>query len=363
MPKTIRKLSKGIYQDRYGIRAVVDIAAGRDEKRYSEGTPLPEMKQWRETTIVRLRALARRKPSRAGTLKLDATRYLALPQIKALASWKARRSELEAWTAELGDRQRGSISEADVRAVVAKWRSVDGGRVIGERGASPGPRAYSLRTCEHRVATLRHLFHTLDGEDVITPCDAVTFDLPTTRPVLVAPSVIRRVVERLIDADGSTHFPETAARHAVLASTGARPAELMRAKAQTDVNLRARIWAVRTAKGGEARILYLNDDAVAAWKYFIKIGAEGSYDTSTHAKRLYAAGWPKGVRPYNTRATFGMEVSRRGHDLHDIKDLLGHASVKTTRAFYVPAFDSRLAAASRSVGRRFRWDLGSKKRR
>lgn len=350
MPRTIRKLSKGIYLDRYGIRAVVDVAAGRDEARYHRDTPLDDVKRWREETIVRLKALARRRPSRAGTLRLDAARYLALPQIKALASWKARRSELDAWVAELRDRPRGSITEADVRAVVAKWLSVDGGRLIGSRGGAPGRRPYSVRTCEHRVATLRHLFHVLDGPDVITPCDGIAFTLPPTRPVLVTPAVIRHVFSQLVPK-----YPQTAARHAVLSSTGARAAELMRANPLLDVNLRARLWVVRTAKGGEARTLWLNDDAVAAWRYFIKVGAQGHYDTSTHAKRLYKAGWPKFVRPSNTRATFGMEVSRRGADLHDVQQLLGHRDAKTTRAFYVPPIDSRLAAAARSVGRRFRW--------
>lgn len=344
MPKTLKKLSRGIYLDRYGIRAVVDVAAGRTERRFNASTPLAEMKRWRLEEKVRLDAIARRRPSRAGTLRVDVPRYLA--QIKgqvSLGSWKSRRSEMDAWLTLYGHRPRGSLMEHDIRTAVAGWRSVDGGRVIG-RGAQQHRRPYSVRTCEHRVAALRHLFHVLDGQTIPTPCDAVTFELPQTRPVLVSPTVIRAVTAKLVHAD-------TRARFAVLAATGVRPSELMRAQPE-EVHLKERYWIVRTGKGGTRPPMWLNDDMVAAWRYFVRVKAWGAFDTSTHAKRLYRAGWPTGVRPYNTRATFGMELSRRGTDLADIQQLLGHRDAQTTRQYYVPAEDSRLAAASRSLGGR-----------
>lgn len=346
MSKTLKRISAGVYRDRYGLRAVVNVASGRVEKRFSTDTPLGEIKHWREKEKVRLDAIARRRPSRAGTLRVDVPRYLA--QIKgqvSLESWKSRRSEMDAWLALYGHRSRGSLMEADVRAAVAGWRSVEGGRVIG-RGTAQHRRPYSVRTCEHRVAALRHLFHVLDGATTPTACDALTFELPATRPVLVSPTVIRDVMATLTHAD-------TKARFAVLAATGVRPSELMRAQPE-DVHVKERYWIVRTGKGGTRPAMWLNTDMLAAWRYFIRVKAWGAFDTSTHAKRLYRAGWPKGVRPYNTRATFGMELSRRGADLADIQQLLGHRNLQTTRQYYVPAEDSRLAAASRSLTHRLR---------
>jgi integrase len=340
----VRRISAGIYRDKYGIRAIVDVAAGRKEKRFHASTPLADIKHWRNTTKGELEAQARRRPSKAGTLRVDVPRYLA--QIKgqvSAQSWKSRRSELDGWLELFGDRPRGTLTPADIRGAIARWRAIDPDRKLGRGNPC------SVRTCEHRVATLRHLFHVLDGDDTITPCDGFTFELPPTRPVLVSPNVIRDVLHKL-----TTTYPDSAARFAVLASTGVRPAELMRAE-PADVNLRERYWIVRTAKGGRRPPMWLNDDMLNAWRYFVKVAAWGPYDTSTHAKRLYAAGWPEGVRPYNTRASFGMELSRRGADLHDVQQLLGHTDAKTTRAYYVPPENSRLVAATRNVDRRFGW--------
>lgn len=335
-----RAISKGIYRDRSSLRAIVNGASGRKEKRFPLETPLADIKVWRNETKVKLDANARRAPRRTDTLRTDAAIYLKRLTIASIGS---RSSELDAWIALYGDRQRSSLTEADVRAAVAAWQ-------VGQ---------YAVRTCEHRVATLRHLFRTLDGREVITPCDGVKFTLPDTQPVYVPAETIKRVAGNLIHRD-------TQARFMVLTATGVRPSELMRAE-PSDVSLKQRLWIVRTGKGGARPAIRLNDDMLAAWKMFIHAKAWGHYDTSTHAKRLYEAGWPKAVRPYQARATFGMELSRRGADLADIQQILGHRDVKTTRAYYVPREDSRISAAIETVSGRLGWgklagDVGSRKK-
>jgi site-specific recombinase XerD len=74
----------------------------------------------------------------------------------------------------------------------------------------------------------------------------------------------------------------------VIASTGVRPAELKRAES-ADVDLERKAWIVRTAKGGEPRAFWLNDDMVAAWKPFVA-AAWGTFDGSDYVKALYATG-------------------------------------------------------------------------
>lgn len=346
-----KKLTTGIYQDAYSIRAIVNTTVGRKEKRFAHATNLADVKRWRNEQIGKFAAVRRKRPSIAGTLRADVRRYLS--QIKHLASWKSRRSELEAWLEHFGTKPRGKITSEMVRNVVAKWRTVEGGRLVG-RGKDKKRRPYGGRTCEHRVATLRHLFHVLDGFDVSTPCDDLTFELPQTQPVFVPVTTILAVAERL------KVEPKTRARFMVLAATGVRPAELMRAE-EDDLNLKARIWIVRTGKGGKRPPLYLNDEMVAALETFIAVDAWGVYDTSRHAKLLRIAGWPAGVRPYSVRGTFGMELSRRGIDLADIQQVMGHTSEKTTRTYYVPPEDSRLAAATRGLTGRLGWKPAANK--
>lgn len=340
----LKTLSTGVYRATYSIRAVVNTSVGRKEKRFPLDADLADIKRWRNEIAGKFAAVARRRKPVAhrGTLSADIRRYLKL--VQGLASWKSRRSELAAWATLFGSKRRSQITEAMVRTAVTAWRTK--GRNVGTE-AVPAWKPYAVRTCEHRVAALRHLFHTLDGADLPTPCDALTFDIPPTTPVWVPAATIRSVVDALTD-------PKAQARLMVLATTGVRPAELMRTHPE-DVDLQHGIWWIRTAKGGQRPPLHLNPEMRAAWAAYQRANAWGPYDTSTHAKALYAAGWPRAVRPYNARATFGIELSKRGADLADIQQLMGHRDQKTTRAYYVPPEQSRLAAASRSLGNRFGW--------
>ena len=79
------------------------------------------------------------------------------------------------------------------------------------------------------------------------------------------------------------------------------------------------MWLVRTAKGGAPRAFWLNDDMVAAWKAFIAADAWGAFDGSDYATALYAAGWPRDVRPYQARHSVALELGERGIDLGDVQ--------------------------------------------
>ena len=138
----------------------------------------------------------------------------------------------------------------------------------------------------------------------------------------------------------------------VIASTGVRPAELKRAE-RGDVDMERRVWAVRTAKGGAPRVFWLNDDMKAAWEAFAAADAWGHFDGSDYAKELYAAGWPKDVRPYQARHSVALELGERGIDLGDVQGWLGHKQVTTTRRHYAPVLVSRLKQASEALADRF----------
>jgi len=85
-----------------------------------------------------------------------------------------------------------------------------------------------------------------------------------------------------------------------------------------DVNLKARVWVTRDAKGGFIPGVYLNDDQLEAWKLFIQANVWGPFNHGNFGRVLRKAGWPTGVRPYNARHSTWIRASERGVDLPDI---------------------------------------------
>src|SRR3990167_3118684 len=121
----MKKLSTGVYQDSYSIRAVVHIAAGRKEKRFPHGTSLKDIKRWRNETKVKLEHLhPQRKAGAIGrwTFLADVHRYLKNLAIK---SWKSRRSELRAWAARFGTKRRSRVTQEDIEATIKAWTDTD----------------------------------------------------------------------------------------------------------------------------------------------------------------------------------------------------------------------------------------------
>jgi len=126
----------------------------------------------------------------------------------------------------------------------------------------------------------------------------------------------------------------------------------MRAK-PADIDLDARVWVPRDAKGGYCPGVYLNTDQLAAWRLFIAADAWGTYSTSQFANTIRKAGWPAGMRPYQARHNTWMRASELGVDLSDISAGAGHKDLRMTRRVYVPVINSRLQRMSETLDGRF----------
>jgi integrase len=328
-----KRIGPGIYRDAYGLSAAVKVGprdgAQQREKRFPFDTPIRDIKAWQESMRAELRVALRRPIAiTRGTLAADAQTYLA--QVKHLASYKSRVCEVDAWTALYGRLRRVQLTAEHVRKARAQWTADE----------------YPVKTINNRVQTLRHLYHVLDGRRAPTPADDVTpLPVSDSPKVLVNAKVFRTVAANLTD-------PKTRARFMVIASTGVRPAEVKRAE-PSDIDLDRRVWLVRTAKGGAPRAFWLNDDMKGAIEAFIAADAWGHFDGSDYAKELYAAGWPKDVRPYQARHSVALELGERGIDLGDVQGWLGHKHVTTTRKHYAPVLSSRLKQASERLAGRF----------
>lgn len=346
MPRSRRiRVSTGIYRDESGLAAVVKVRDIQREQRYPAGTPLEELRRWREATRIELRRLA--PAATRGTLQGDAERYLK--QIRHLTSARTRRSDLKAWTARYATLSRARITPAVVRETISAW---------SDAGVAP-------KTINNRVQTLANLYRTLDGKRTRTPCDDIApLHVPKTPPIAVDPAIIRRVERKLrqYQRDGWLDDGKTRARFMVLAACGRRPSEVMRTEPE-DVDLERRVWSVRDGKGGWSPGLFLNDDMLAAWQAFIAAKAWGPFNTSSFARVLRSCGWPKGVRPYNLRHSVGISLSEAGIDLADIQAVMGHKRIATTRRFYVPVLGGRMEAAGKAIDGRMQWKPRKKRQR
>lgn len=342
------------------IRATVKVTwrAGTGERRqmqkecgFRPGTPKAQIARWKARTRAllekRIPATVSDRAIVLGTLKADALRYY--PLIRHLADWVTRRSEIRAWLPHLADRHRGGIERTDILRIRGIWKAEG--------------RAH--RTINNRVSALKDLYKKLDGDDAPTPCDGVTMLIPPRTPIQrVSPETINRVLKNLLERAESgakgrpcKHARQDHARLMVLAACGRRPCEVERAT-PGDVDLEARVWGVRDAKGGWSEGVYLNDEMLHAWRAFIAANAWGTFPDH-FPRRLQDAGWPTHIRPYNARHSTWIVASERGADLSDVQAGAGHRHIRTTREHYVPVLNSRMQKLSELIDHRFGWSPAS----
>lgn len=324
------RLAAGVYADRYGIRVTWAERGRQREKRFPADTPLDTLKRWRARQVGQAAEYASTARS---ALARDVVRYLKT--IRGRPSFKSERAHLRAWVHRFPKLSRWTLTRDHVRGAIGEWQA----------------KGYSPAELRHRLKALRRLYVALDGSKAPTPCDDIAMPrTPKPRPVAVPDDLIRTMAVRLRAREiaDKRFSPKTRARYLVLATTGQRPAQVMRAQ-PGDVSLEQRVWVVRPAKGDSGTIVALNDDMTAAWQVFIQADAWGTFDSRSFVKTLQRNGWPKGIRPYTLRHSVGMALSAAQIDLGDIQAHMGHSDPRTTRMFYVPGLLSRQQAASAAI--------------
>lgn len=319
-------------------RVTVKFARRQKERRFTPHTPQRVIKAWKARTLALLmkRSPQPERSAHGGTLAKDAERYY--PLIKHMADWVTRRSEVRAWFPTLGTHYRHLITREDVLRTRGDWKAA----------------GVAAKTINNRVTALRNLYHLLDGDDSPTPCDGIKPLTPSKVPPQIITAALVNAVVNALAASTHREAAKDRARLMLLATTGKRPCELMRAQ-PADVDLLRRVWIPRDAKGGFCPGVYLNDEMLAAWQAFVVAEAWGAYSTTHFARRLRRHGWPVGVRPYNLRHSTWIEASERGADLADVQAGAGHKIMATTRRHYVPVLNSRMQRLSELIDGRFGW--------
>lgn len=348
-------VAPGIYRDQRGYEAVARGGGLEEWKRFEYDDLKKDIKaiqRWQATTKAALLDRAADAPPKAerGTLAHGHATYLK--RREGRKGYKSDRSHLKAWEKTLGKSKGAKLTPEQCENLIATWRSA--GR--------------SEKTIRHRVRVFKEAWHALNGKRSVTPIDGIKLPKPIQpSPRPVSADIIRAVAASLragltiTQRCGPTRkkvtvnrasSPVTYARFLVRALTGQRADQIMNTQ-PTDVDLDARIWWVRPAKGGNAIPFPLNDEQIVAWQIFIAAptskqnptGAWGAWDWRSFSKTLKRHGWPADIPPKNLRHTFAIDHLLAGTDLGDLQGLLGHANVQTTRTFYAPVLVSRLASA------------------
>jgi hypothetical protein len=312
-----RKTLANIYEDKTGRAGIWYDAAGKaHEARYPPNAQIADI---RDDLLLR-RAEATASGSAftyPGTLSAAVNEWEPLE--KGLVSWRERRAELRAWCRaevhgeRVGDFLVAEVTERIARIVISQWAVA---------GVAP-------KTIRNRLWSLRHLYKVTLGQKAPTPVDDIRRP-PKTKTI---PGILR-------DA-------KTRARFMVRASTGRRPAEIMRAQ-PGDVDLELRTWRVRDAKGGwTPSPLPLNEDMVEAWRVFIEADAWGDFNTGSMAEVL-------------SRSTFQPERPStrcaRGGGSHAPRSVQNRTTCRTCLHRHAPTPEAmstsfRCASSSRSAKR------------
>ena len=115
------------------------------------------MQAWRRDAVAK--AAPRKTRALAGTLEVDAARYL--DAVKALPTWKDREREIGLWASVLGHKRRDAITAVDIRTCRDRWlttaRSLDDDRPV------------SGATVNKRLRALSNLYTVLDGKRAPNP--------------------------------------------------------------------------------------------------------------------------------------------------------------------------------------------------
>jgi integrase len=290
-------------------------------------TTTPEqLAKYRQQLIVETQFRARTAPVARATGPTFADEARAyLEAVRHMPTYDKRAHHIGLWVAEFGDRQRPTITSAEIRTVLTRWRP-DG-------HAKGGPLA--VGSLNQRRTALMHLYTVLDGKSATN----IVKDVPrydesaSVRARDVDMVTIARVIKsfRVTDKRGG----KTRARLRVLHWTG-WPMSLVVPIQPRDVNWRdglVHVPARKKGKGFPSAWVPVMPRALAAFRHYFRVGAHQGKRPSNSAihSRLQAHCEALGIEPFNPYAlkhSFGTWAALRVQDNDALRDLLRTNSIE-----------------------------------
>lgn len=372
---TRRRVAAGIYEDRYGLAAIVTVGAQRDEGRFPTGTALEDIEAWRLERRAKF-LKDRGTVGRRGSLAADALAFVAsMPAGRPRDDYD---DLLTHWrNSPLGEKARADITEMDVRTQLGRWEATA-----------------SASTRRHRLRALRVLYRRVDGAGSANPTVGITITPEKALPREIPIALVEQLLENLPDrgrpvkgetkrnGPGRSTTSETKIRLRVMAWTGLPQMQLERLR-KVDVDFagaRLRLRPRRKGRGVSGAWVPLIPPAVDAlrayaaanlweqsfsrqsmnktWQRTIKrtkaqLEAQAVDTGDTAPLEAFEQNIPEGCRPYDLRHSFLSEALRQTGDLAAVGELAQHANLQTTKRYTEGAVSDRARAAVAAMSQRW----------
>jgi len=350
-------------------------------KRFPKTATFTELQYWQEERRVeaRRRQAETRPPTGEGFLA-DADRYLET--VAAMPQFSQRRRHIQLWAELFGDRQRASVTSADIRAQRDRWLTVGPRRVLEKRNGNPArwiEQAVPLSPQEVnlRLRALENLWTVLDGPSADNPVrDVPECDTPPPRPRGQSFALAREILSYMPDITRPTKggSPERGSlsriRFEAMLVTGLPPKQLAALQPEhIDPHVpaftppprrkgRTSRRRPRPRKAPKPRPLMAC--ALPVLERFFALGANRPFSRQSlnrSVRRAIAAAnqvrtkrrlplIDPTLRVYDlTRHTFGTEAYRAYRDLKVVQELMGHSDIKLTEMYAKAAVQEHVLAA------------------
>jgi integrase len=284
-----------------------------------------------------------------------------------MPTYKQRAAHLALWAHALGrDRQRNTITAADIDAVMQQWLLTPTRPSKGQRGRPSGSTGLGTSTVRKRRTTLQCFFTAMNGKGSHNPVKGTTnprAPLPELRAIDydVIDQVIDAMPDRLSAKPGViSPYSLAKVRVRVMAYTGLPPS-LIKTIMPSDIRWQEGTLRVRTrhkGRGVEARTIVLTAKGLEALRMFHATNAYGPFTTEALNRSFKRAcrqvGLDGTVHLYDLRHSFLTEAYRVTRDLATVARMGMHAPGSPITSRYTQgAHDDVDRAAARALDAAF----------
>ena len=251
------------------------------------------------------------------------------------------------------DKPIADVALDDLRAIYARLRNRDSRYTLHpSRPALPG--GLSVYTLHKHIRAWKRFFRWLVEEGMLTRDPSLKLKrprLPDEPPKDISPDDLRRILEAARDN------PRDYAIVCFLADTACRVGGLIGLR-RNDLDLDNGIALMRE-KGDRARMVYFTTRTMQALTVYLAAqptdgdtyifrGRRGALTTAGVYQMLRRLARRAGVRgrsnPHAFRHAWARQALKRGANLKEVSDLLGHAGITVTAQFYARYLDRELQA-------------------